>query len=192
MKVISEADVVVALGTRLGPFGSLPQYGFDYWPKNAKIIQVETNHRRLGLTKDIDVGLCGDAKLAAEALSALLAQMQPICLKNAQERVKSAQAIKEEWEAELTGMSVSTEDRMAPRHALRELEKAMPKVNELASKITSFPISHIRSRGPVNNSKYCIIIHYPRMPWYPPTLATFAQSPTAIFVSTVQSRFLLP
>ena len=35
-----EADVVLALGTRLGPFGSLPQYGFDYWPKSAKIIQV--------------------------------------------------------------------------------------------------------------------------------------------------------
>lgn len=40
MEIISEADVVLALGTRLGPFGSLPQYDFDYWPKNAKIIQV--------------------------------------------------------------------------------------------------------------------------------------------------------
>ena len=51
MKVISEADVVLALGTRLGPFGSLPQYGFDYWPKDAKIIQVDIAPRRLGLTK---------------------------------------------------------------------------------------------------------------------------------------------
>ena len=51
MKVISEADVVLALGTRLGPFGSLPQYSFDYWPKDAKIIQVDIAARRLGLTK---------------------------------------------------------------------------------------------------------------------------------------------
>ena len=51
MKVISEADVVLALGTRLGPFGSLPQYDFDYWPKDAKIIQVDIAPRRLGLTK---------------------------------------------------------------------------------------------------------------------------------------------
>ena len=57
MKVISEADVVFALGTRLGPFGSLPQYEFDYWPKEAKIIQVDIAHRRLGLTKDIDIGI---------------------------------------------------------------------------------------------------------------------------------------
>ena len=46
MNVVSKADVVLALGTRLGPFGALPQYGFDYWPKSAKIIQV-TAHANL-------------------------------------------------------------------------------------------------------------------------------------------------
>ena len=43
MKLIHEADVVLALGSRLGPFGTLPQYGFDYWPKNAKLIQVDAD-----------------------------------------------------------------------------------------------------------------------------------------------------
>lgn len=128
MKVISEADVVLALGTRLGPFGSLPQYDFDYWPKEAKIIQVDIAHRRLGLTKDIDIGICGDAKLAAETLAAHLQSMTPACQATAASRLQKAQKIRDEWETELTNMSVSTEDRMAPRHALRELEKAMPKV----------------------------------------------------------------
>ena len=32
MKLIAQADVVLALGTRLGPFGTLPQHGLDYWP----------------------------------------------------------------------------------------------------------------------------------------------------------------
>ena len=50
MKIISQADVVLALGSRLGPFGSLPQYGFDYWPKTAKIIQVR-NKRKVELEK---------------------------------------------------------------------------------------------------------------------------------------------
>ena len=40
MHSIRDADVVIALGTRLSPFGTLPQYGEDYWPKDAKIIQV--------------------------------------------------------------------------------------------------------------------------------------------------------
>ena len=78
-----------------------------------------------------NIGICGDAKLAAEALSNQLNQMkEPIsCLSNAAERIKKATAIKDDWEAELTKMSVSTEERMAPRHALRELERAMPKVS---------------------------------------------------------------
>ena len=57
MKLIAQADVVLALGTRLGPFGTLPQHGLDYWPKNAKIIQVDSDHRMLGLVKQISVGV---------------------------------------------------------------------------------------------------------------------------------------
>ena len=68
MKLISKADVVIALGTRLGPFGTLPQYGMDYWPKDAKIIQIDADHKMLGLVKSIDVGICGYAKAVAEAL----------------------------------------------------------------------------------------------------------------------------
>ncbi|NHQ94363.1 sulfoacetaldehyde acetyltransferase, partial [Janthinobacterium lividum] len=56
MKLIAKADVVVALGSRLGPFGTLPQHGMDYWPKNAKIIQIDADNKMLGLVKKISVG----------------------------------------------------------------------------------------------------------------------------------------
>jgi sulfoacetaldehyde acetyltransferase len=69
MKLIAQADVVVALGSRLGPFGTLPQHGMDYWPKNAKIIQIDADNKMLGLVKKISVGICGDAKAAAKAIS---------------------------------------------------------------------------------------------------------------------------
>src|SRR5512136_282189 len=68
MKLVARADVVLALGTRLGPFGTLPQYGLDYWPKQAKIIQVDADAKMLGLVKAISVGICGDARAAAAAL----------------------------------------------------------------------------------------------------------------------------
>ncbi|MGH8600461.1 MAG: thiamine pyrophosphate-binding protein, partial [Burkholderiales bacterium] len=68
MKLIARADVVLALGSRLGPFGTLPQHGLDYWPKNAKIIQVDADPRMLGLVKKVSIGICGDARLAAAAL----------------------------------------------------------------------------------------------------------------------------
>ena len=56
MRLISRADVVLALGTRLGPFGTLPQHGLDYWPADAKVIQVDADAKMLGLVKRIDVG----------------------------------------------------------------------------------------------------------------------------------------
>ena len=79
---------------------------------------------------DIDIGICGDAKLAAEAISAHLQNLSPACLETTDARIQKAQDIRAQWEDELSSMSVSTEDRMAPRHALRELEKAMPKVSK--------------------------------------------------------------
>src|SRR5271154_4039718 len=68
MKLIAQADVVLALGCRLGPFGTLPQHGLNYWPANARIIQVDADHRVLGLTKRIELGICGDAKQTARAI----------------------------------------------------------------------------------------------------------------------------
>ncbi len=80
------------------------------------------------MTKDIDVGICGDAKLTAQELIGQLSAMKPACLGNAGQRLERANEARDQWEAELSGMSVSDGEVMAPRHALRELEKAMPKV----------------------------------------------------------------
>ena len=68
MELIAKADVVLALGTRLNPFSTLPGYGIDYWPKNAKIIQVDINSDRIGLTKKVTIGICGDAKLVSQQI----------------------------------------------------------------------------------------------------------------------------
>ena len=73
MQLISQADVVLALGTRLNPFSTLPGYGIDYWPKDAAIIQVDMNPNRIGLTKPVSVGIAGDAKKVATAILARLA-----------------------------------------------------------------------------------------------------------------------
>jgi len=137
MKIIAEADVVLALGTRLGPFGTLPQYGLDYWPRNAKIIQVDTDHRMLGLVKQISVGIVGDAKAAAKALHHRLANRDPAARRNASERLQKIKAEKDDWEKELSewtherdpwSLEVSKNSPyMHPRQMLRELEKAMPK-----------------------------------------------------------------
>ena len=92
MKLIAKADVVLALGTRLGPFGTLPQHGLDYWPKNAKIIQIDADAKMLGLVKPISVGICGDAKAAARALIARLKGKSLACHANKDARLADIRA----------------------------------------------------------------------------------------------------
>ncbi len=136
MKLMAKADVVLALGTRLGPFGTLPQYGMEYWPKNAKIVQVDADAKMLGLVKPISVGICGDAKAAAAALAARLAGKPLACLANKDARLADIRAEKSAWESELDGWThekdawsmevAKTSTYMHPRQMLRELERAMP------------------------------------------------------------------
>jgi sulfoacetaldehyde acetyltransferase len=73
MELISQADVVLCLGTRLNPFSTLPGYGIDYWPRDARIIQVDINPDRIGLTKKISVGIIGDAAKVARGIMDRLA-----------------------------------------------------------------------------------------------------------------------
>ena len=102
MKLIAQADVVIALGSRMGPFGTLPQHGMDYWPKDAKIIQVEADHTNLGLVKKISVGIYGDAKAAAKALAQRLEGRTLACDATKAARAETIAAEKAAWEKELT------------------------------------------------------------------------------------------
>ena len=136
MKLISQADVVLALGTRLGPFGTLPQHGIDYWPRKAKIIQVDSDHRMLGLVKQISVGVCGDAKAAAKAILHRLGNREMACRANADERLAEIKRQKDEWEAELDRWTHEVDDwslqvakdsgLIHPRQMLRAFERALP------------------------------------------------------------------
>ena len=137
MKLISQADVVLALGSRLGPFGTLPQHGLDYWPTKAKIIQVDADAKMLGLVKPISVGINGDAKAAALALIARLKGKSLACQQNKAERDATIKAEKAAWEKELDGWTHETDaysveisknsSYMHPRQMLREVERAMPR-----------------------------------------------------------------
>ncbi len=136
MQLISQADVVLALGTRLGPFGTLPQYGMDYWPKNAKIIQVDVDPRMLGLVKPISVGIHGDARAAAAALIERLKGRTLAATANHAERSARITAAKQAWATELDGwtherdpysVEVARDSKyMHPRELLRALERALP------------------------------------------------------------------
>lgn len=140
MELIAKADVVLALGTRLNPFSTLPGYGIDYWPKDAKIIQVDINSDRIGLTKKISVGICGDAKQVAEQILELLGKSAGN--HGREERKQLTHQRKSAWLQQLSSMDHEDDDpgtkwnadarvrdanRMSPRQAWRAIQAAMPK-----------------------------------------------------------------
>ena len=148
MELIQQADVVLCLGTRLNPFSTLPGYGLDYWPKTAKIIQVDINPDRIGLTKKVTVGIVGDAKKVAEAilagLSATAGDHDRAARKGKIAQTKSA------WAQALSSMDHEEDDEgttwnqraradkpdwMSPRMAWRAIQSALPKDAIISSDI---------------------------------------------------------
>ena len=139
MELIAKADVVLALGTRLNPFSTLPGYGIDYWPKKAKIIQVDMNSDRIGLTKKVTVGICGDAKLVAQQL---LSKLSPKAGDtDRQKRKDLIHQTKSAWLQKLSSLDHEEDDpgtvwnkesrerdkdRMSPRQAWRAIQAGMP------------------------------------------------------------------
>ena len=148
MELITKADVVLALGTRLNPFSTLPGYGIDYWPKNAKIIQVDINPDRIGLTKPVTVGIVGDAKKVA---ASLLEKLGPNAGDAGRATRKEVIATtKSAWAQELTSMDHEDDDpgttwnerartrepkKMSPRMAWRAIQSALPKEAIISSDI---------------------------------------------------------
>ena len=148
MQLISEADVVLCLGTRLNPFSTLPGYGMDYWPKDAKIIQVDINPDRIGLTKKVAVGIIGDAKKVANALLDKLSGSAGD--EGRADRKTKISQTKSQWAQQLSSMDHEDDDPgtswneraradkpdwMSPRMAWRAIQSALPKEAIISSDI---------------------------------------------------------
>merc|ERR1712178_50819 len=139
MDLISKADVVLALGTRLNPFSTLPGYGLDYWPKDAKLIQVDINGDRIGLTKPVGVAIQGDARLVAEDLLAKLDSAAGEADRSSREEL--IKSTKSSWASELASMDHENDDpgttwnersrkarpdHMSPRQVWKAVQRVLP------------------------------------------------------------------
>jgi sulfoacetaldehyde acetyltransferase len=148
MELISKADVVVCLGTRLNPFSTLPGYGIDYWPTNAKIIQVDINPDRIGLTKKVTVGIVGDAAKVARGILGQLPEGAGDA--GRAERKATIAQTKSAWAQQLSSMDHEDDDPgttwnqrarsdkpdwMSPRMAWRAIQSALPAAAIISSDI---------------------------------------------------------
>ncbi len=148
MELIAKADVVLALGTRLNPFSTLPGYGINYWPTNAAIIQVDINADRIGLTKPVTVGIVGDAKKVANGILAQLSATAGDA--DRADRKATIEKTKADWATELAGMDHEADDagttwnerarkqdpeKITSRMAWRVIRQALPENAIISSDI---------------------------------------------------------
>jgi len=148
MELIAKADVVLCLGTRLNPFSTLPGYGIDYWPQDAKIIQVDINPDRIGLTKKVSVGIVGDARKVA---GSLLDKLSGSAGDEGRDARKALIAqTKSAWAQQLASMDHEEDDPgttwnqrarddkpewMSPRMAWRAIQSTLPREAIISSDI---------------------------------------------------------
>jgi sulfoacetaldehyde acetyltransferase len=140
MTLVKKADVILALGTRLNPFSTLPQHDIEYWTGQAKIIQVDSNPDMLGLAKPIDVAICGDARAVAQQLLEALADHA--CGAAGEERKAEIATRKSAWLQKLAGWDHEEDDpgntwnararedepeKLAPRQVLRAIQDGLPR-----------------------------------------------------------------
>jgi len=148
MELIAKADVVLALGTRLNPFSTLPGYGINYWPKDAEVVQVDINADRIGLTKKVSVGIEGDAAKVARAILGQLADNAGDA--GREDRRNLVSLTKSRWAQELSSLDHEDDDPgtvwneearardadlMSPRQAWRAIQSALPRDAIISSDI---------------------------------------------------------
>ena len=148
MQLIKDADVVLCLGTRLNPFSTLPGYGLDYWPSDAKIIQVDINPDRIGLTKKVSIGIVGDAGKVANDILAQLSDTAGDL--NRDTRKVNIAETKSKWAQQLSSMDHEDDDPgttwneraradkpewMSPRMAWRAIQASLPRNAIISSDI---------------------------------------------------------
>jgi len=137
--------VMLAVGTRLSVFGTTPQYDINYFPEEAKIIQIDINPRHIGRTHPVELGMIADAGEATKAIDAAL-DAKPVD----EERMALLKARQDEWDKEIYDLAMVPGEPMNPRRALLEICKVLPEDIIVATDIgnvSSTANSYLRFKG---------------------------------------------
>ena len=122
-EAVQQADVLLALGTRLSHFTTF--YDYRYIPENARIIQVEIDQREIGRNYPVSVGILGDARAVAADLTRRLRGAVPdeTCRARARriELLHSKRLSRLEDEGGLEGLP------MKPQRVYAELRRVLPR-----------------------------------------------------------------
>lgn len=123
-ELIHEADVILALGTRLGFNTTL--YGHDVVTKNAKIVQVDIDAGAIGKYYPVHMGIVGDASSFAACLADTIGEVDvrsPRWLDRNEKLRKQWNALWNEREA----LGRQTITPLTPEQIFGEVSKVLPR-----------------------------------------------------------------
>lgn len=149
MHCVKESDLVIALGTRINPFGTTKQYNLDYWDPHKPLIQVDINPEALGRSCNPTLALQADAATAAHQIVRAMGSTD-------RERVPAIdwKAHVERWKTELDETSRQPETgKLRPKAVLHAMQQefadwerviASTDIGHCCSQALSYIDSHVR------------------------------------------------
>ena len=141
MELIAKADVVLALGTRLNPFSTLPGYGIDYWPQDRQ--DHPGRHQPRPHRPHQDGRRSASAAMPSRCRSSILAKLSPTRRRRRPRGAQGARSTRPSrpgcrscraWTTRTTipappgtpSARKREPDRMSPRQAWRAIQAALP------------------------------------------------------------------
>jgi acetolactate synthase-1/2/3 large subunit len=126
-RLISEADTVLALGTRLNQsIANGWSYGDPFAIPPTQLLQIDINPHEIGRNLPVEVGAVGDLKSSLQYILQLLEQ-KGVKPRAGSSWAKKAAAYREEWNKELFPRFQSPQKPIQPERAIKELRDLMPK-----------------------------------------------------------------
>jgi sulfoacetaldehyde acetyltransferase len=144
MKCVEASDLVVAIGSRLNPFGTTKQYNIQYWDPERPLIQIDQNVEALGVSCQPTIAVHADAVATINAVNSRLAERKAD-LAARQAKPLPYQQLRDEWKAERDDVKgPDAEGRLPPKTVLHTLAAVM---KDSGDSIVTTDIGHCCSQA---------------------------------------------
>lgn len=144
MKCVQESDLVVAIGTRINPFGITNQYGMQYWDNDRPLIQIDRNQAALAVSCTPSLAVHGDA---VATIAAVNASLEGVDVSPKPSKTNYA-AYRAEWHAEripkAANGGIDEQGNIPPKTVLHEFASVL---NDLKDPVVTTDIGHCCSQA---------------------------------------------
>ncbi len=122
-RIAREADVILAVGTRLGAFTTF--FSRDCFSRDVKIIQVDIEPSEIGRHYRVALGIAGDAKAVLRALIEAVKNISSGVLVKNTDRLSRIEAMRREEKDKLALTALSDASPIKPQRVFKEIREIL-------------------------------------------------------------------